>query len=574
MNWISKFTALWLFLFFFYPPSDIATISPALTPICVRIDTPPVNRTWGYIPLLYEDQFHDPIEIQAEIDRMHELAPELIDLETVGQSYQGRNITSVRITNELNTAQKAKTLVVAHHHGREQITVETALRFILRLVNGYGYNQEITHWIDNEEVYVIPTLNPDALDLVVNNGSHWLRKNLRPFDNDNDTLYDEDPAEDVDGDGHISEYRVSSKLNSSESYNYLEGIDNDGDGRINEDGVGLVDLNRNYATFWRYRPGYDTQTYAGTEPFSEPETQTFRQFARNHKFAMAYSLHSGINATWFARGEEDQYPYLQLYTEMSRDFQTLLPSSFIQGPVPNLQANEISASNEAVNQESSNIPTAVGGLWKEWMVFDQGCIAPLTFEIYHNASVDGSGASSVLVDNSTHLITQWKGIFGYFNPEVRFIDDLWRDILPAFDYLLDVTPRLNIDTESDSAENDQRDRATFRFSFRNLSPRLGTVDQIAFLGADGRILVKRQPLGAGENRTEAFGLVLSPDTSGEGYTISIGNNYTGYTRFVISFSASPADSSSPAFEFGILLAILPWFVFYKKCFSKEENKSS
>ena len=80
--------------------------------------------------------------------------------------------------------------MVSQHHGREQISIEFALRFVLYLLNNYQENSTITDFINNQEIYVIPALNLDSLDLVVNEDNHWLRKNLRPWDDDNDGLSD------------------------------------------------------------------------------------------------------------------------------------------------------------------------------------------------------------------------------------------------------------------------------------------------------------------------------------------------------------------------------------------------
>ncbi len=213
-----------------------------------------ISRTWEDVSLLYDNFFHDSAELDQEINRFHDLAPDIIDLEVIGQSYLGKNLTALRITNELRTQQKAKALVVAQHHGREQITVEIALRFIIYLLNNYQVNETITNYIDNQEIYVIPTLNPDALDIVVNEGNHWLRKNVRPWDDDNDTFFDEDPREDVTGDGKVSSFDVYDNTNPSNPvylYSYYEGNDTDGDGDINEDMIGYTDLNRNYGSYWR-----------------------------------------------------------------------------------------------------------------------------------------------------------------------------------------------------------------------------------------------------------------------------------------------------------------------------------
>jgi len=69
---------------------------------------------------------------------------------------------------------------------------------------------------------------------------------------------------------------------------YSEGIDNDGDGRYNEDGIGGLDLHRNYPENWRPEPGLDaterswTQGGAGQFPLSEPETRSFVLFLLTH----------------------------------------------------------------------------------------------------------------------------------------------------------------------------------------------------------------------------------------------------------------------------------------------------
>ena len=156
------------------------------------------------------------------------------------------------------------------------MTVEVALRFILLLLNNYGEDDLITEYVDTQEIYIIPTLNPDALNVVVNEGNHWLRKNLRPYDNDGDGLFSEDDVEDVNGDGWISDFLVYEKdyptqVRNINSYDweYWEGIDIDDDGLVNEDEVGLVDLNRNYPKFWGVGGGDlfipETQIYCGTD---------------------------------------------------------------------------------------------------------------------------------------------------------------------------------------------------------------------------------------------------------------------------------------------------------------------
>ncbi|RDE15633.1 MAG: hypothetical protein C4K48_03385 [Candidatus Thorarchaeota archaeon] len=529
-------------------------------PVAEKIDVPSVTRTWDTISLLYEDQFHDPAEVDEEIDNIQSLVSELVDVEIIGESIEGRNITCLRITNEMNTVQKAKTLVLAQHHGREQITVELALRFVLWLLNGYGVDTVLTEYVDTQEVYVIPTLNPDALDIVVNDGNHWLRKNLRPYDNDGDGLFSEDDAEDADGDGSISEYIVYLKSYPTEvpaiqdaDYWYYEGIDNDNDTLFNEDEIGLVDLNRNYPNFWDFGvTDVTTQEYRGTTPFSEPETQAFRDFAQQHKFAMAYSLHSGTNATLFVQSGSNYWVEPTLYYQMASDYRGILPSGFNNGlgyPVFDVL----------------NLASATAGGWGEWMYYEQDCTAPITFEIYTNESANVEDAYVIIVNNSTHIIREWEGIYGYFDPVVEHIQTLWLELLPAFEYLLEMTPRIDIDITGISGGINTGETLTLTTSMHCLSSRLGSKESVTLLGNESEVLDTMTTVEASQTLTDEASFILSKDLSDSGYTISIGNNYTGYARFVLSLG-SPAgpDLVLSGIGIGIVLAAIVIIVYLKR----------
>jgi hypothetical protein len=113
---------------------------------------------------------------------------------------------------------------------------------------------------------------------------------------------DEDGPEDLDGNGYILQMRYKDPkgtyiIDSRDSTGRLmkrvepgkgvysiesEGIDSDGDGKYNEDGIGGLDLHRNYVENWR--PAQETtgrgwtQGGAGEYPLSEPETRAVVTF--------------------------------------------------------------------------------------------------------------------------------------------------------------------------------------------------------------------------------------------------------------------------------------------------------
>ncbi|MHA1202393.1 MAG: M14 family zinc carboxypeptidase [Candidatus Heimdallarchaeaceae archaeon] len=517
-----------LFLFSIILLSGISLKGSGLSSdIIIQMENyPELERDWDNIDLLYSNSYHNSTEVDEEINRFHELVPELIDMEVIGQSYLGKNLTSLKISNELRTNQKAKTLVVAHHHSNEPISAEIALRFIIYLLNNYQVDDNITEFIDTQEIYVIPTVNPDGLDRYVDQDDHWLRKNLRPWDDDGDGLFDEDTWEDVNLDGIISSFDVFEKIDEELifSYTYYEGIDNDGDGKVNEDPVGHTDLNRNYDVFWRDGFGWDPETtshyYPGNTPFSEPETQAFRDFALKHRFGMAYTLHSGLNATIFPEDPDTGgWAEPSLYDKMQNDYYEILPTYFNLNDDP-----------------YSKIPTttrACAGTMDNWMYHVRGTKAPVTYELYRNATSFSVSAETIIIDNSTHKVIEWSGIYGHFTPESSYIQALWEDVQPGFYYLLDNTPRLQIDIKVTAGGTKAGNKIGLNFDSINWSPRISTVEKIDILNSTEFIVASANAVPAASNTELEVDFRLSSDLADAGLELKIGNEFTGYTHFTI-----------------------------------------
>jgi hypothetical protein len=234
--------------------------------------------------------YHNYSEVIAHIsDRVNEF-PELLLAFNIGASYNGLPIPCIQITAPGDSSSRLGFLIVAHHHGREAITVENALFFLDYLLanSNLPVVQRILH---NFILYLIPTLNPDVLSILHINP--WQRKNLHPIDEDADGLADEWEVQDVNGDHVVDFYEVE-----GEYYYTYEGLDLDGDGTTGEDLPGGVDLNRNYPI--AFSSGINdprAEIYHGDAPFSEPETQAMLNFTLHHydNLAFGVSLHSGVS---------------------------------------------------------------------------------------------------------------------------------------------------------------------------------------------------------------------------------------------------------------------------------------
>ena len=157
-------------------------------------------------------------------------------------------------------------------HSGEITSSESAFYLAWYLIENYGKDAAVSALLDKKAVYIKPLNNPDGSDMY-RLTAQANRSSVRPVDNDNDGLTDEGPGEDLDGDGYSRQMRrfvgagkgnaVLDSLDKSgrllrgvqqgrgDYMLYSEGIDNDGDGRYNEDGIGGLDLHRNYPGNWR-----------------------------------------------------------------------------------------------------------------------------------------------------------------------------------------------------------------------------------------------------------------------------------------------------------------------------------
>ncbi len=254
------------------------------------------------------DTFHTIDVMNSWMIKWAEEYPDLVDLYQVAESYEGRPILQMTITNK-NTGKdtdKPSAYFEGNRHSGEVTAAESVLWLINHLLTGYGNDPEITKLLDTKTIYARPVNNPDGHNLYMHTAQSN-RSTVRPYDSDNDGLLDEDSPEDLDGDGMILQVRwkddktgnaipdpddpsgrIMKRVPEGEGTYRLEseGIDNDGDGRINEDGIGGLDLHRNYVENWRPMEeatgrGY-TQDGAGEYPLSENETRSVVTFLLSH----------------------------------------------------------------------------------------------------------------------------------------------------------------------------------------------------------------------------------------------------------------------------------------------------
>jgi len=261
------------------------------------------------------NRYYDCAGLEGIMTRLHQAFPHLTRMYSIGRSTAERPLWCLEVTarDVGDPARKAGMYIDGDIHGNEIQGSEVVAYTAWYLCHQYGQNKQVTALLDKRVFYLIPTINPDGRDFWLHqaHGSSSSRSGVAPLDNDQDGLCDEDGADDLNGDGHITHMRIKDpqgrykphpdypdqlmvrvKPGEQGQYTLLgsEGIDNDHDGRINEDGRGGYDMNRNWAFDWQ--PNY-VQRGAQDYPFSQPETRAVAEFILQHpNIAAAHSYHN------------------------------------------------------------------------------------------------------------------------------------------------------------------------------------------------------------------------------------------------------------------------------------------
>jgi len=246
-------------------------------------------------------KYHDAAEAAAFLRQIEQKYPTLARVSVIGKSFKGQDLLVIELTNRKNKAPEEKPgyYIDGGVHSGELTGSEMVLYLIWHYARNYGKDPAVTELLDTRTLYLRPKFNPDGSDHALGNPDN-LRSTVRPWDDDGDGLLDEDKADDLDGDGATTQMRVKSPSGTfriskedarimvpraageagGEFYLVLtEGIDNDGDGSFNEDGVGGIDMNRNFPRTWALPY---LQSGAGTFPLSEPETRATLDFIVAH----------------------------------------------------------------------------------------------------------------------------------------------------------------------------------------------------------------------------------------------------------------------------------------------------
>ncbi len=253
--------------------------------------------------------FYTLNEVNAQLDSMFAHYPNIITQKfSIGNSLEGRPIYVVKISdNPKVNENEPQVYFNSLIHAREPQGMMTLMYYMYYLLENYGTDPEVTYLVNNREIYFQPVVNPDGYEYNRStnpNGGGMFRKNRR----------------------------------------------------LNSDGSRGIDLNRNFSFMWGYNNSGSSnipsdETYRGTAPFSEPETQVMRDFVNSKSFKTALNYHT--------------YSNLLLYPWSYASIQTPDNSIFVE------YSTDMVAFNGYENGQPPVILYDVNGSTDDWMYGEQ-----------------------------------------------------------------------------------------------------------------------------------------------------------------------------------------------------------
>ncbi|MBU7596106.1 zinc carboxypeptidase [Streptomyces sp. P38-E01] len=291
--------------------------------------------------------YHSYDEMNTAVDGFVEQYPDLLKKEVIGTSHEGRDIIAVKLSADVaEDRDKPEVLFTHNMHAREHLTVEMALYTLEEFAGGYGTDERVTKMLDERELWIIPSVNPDG----------------KVFDQDS---------------GEFKMWRKNREPNEGSS------------------AVG-TDLNRNWPYEWGCCGGSSdnpsSETYRGPSAGSAKETKVVQDFVLSRVVGGEQQITAHID--FHTYGELILWPYGFTYDETA-------PGLSQDDRDAHAAVGTTMADSNGYTAEQSSELYITDGTINDWMWADQG-IFSYTFEMYPGSgSPDGFYPPGSVIDRET-----------------------------------------------------------------------------------------------------------------------------------------------------------------------------
>src|SRR5438067_11041535 len=116
------------------------------------------------MPQIAFDRFYRYAELTDLLDALAREHPQLVAMESIGRSHEGRDIWVLTITNTATgpASEKPAFWVDGNIHSTEVAASAANLYFVNELLTQYGRDADFTRALDSRAFYICPRINPDG----------------------------------------------------------------------------------------------------------------------------------------------------------------------------------------------------------------------------------------------------------------------------------------------------------------------------------------------------------------------------------------------------------------------------
>ncbi len=112
----------------------------------------------------YDAEFHTYEQIRDTWAIIAQNHSDICVLDTLGTSANGYLLLVMKVSDNPGLMEQEPRICFDFTiHGNENICTEIAHWALIELVEGYGSDPDITRWVDNREIWLLPIVNPDGL---------------------------------------------------------------------------------------------------------------------------------------------------------------------------------------------------------------------------------------------------------------------------------------------------------------------------------------------------------------------------------------------------------------------------
>ncbi|OBA26173.1 Zn-dependent exopeptidase [Hanseniaspora valbyensis NRRL Y-1626] len=222
-------------------------------------------------------------EIYQYMDELAYKYANLVRLENIGTTYEGRDLKAMHISahdpisHDPNGPEiLKKTIVITSGlHSREWATITTTLWIATKLASKYSTYKKETNYLNNLDFFIIPVFNPDGYEYTWNDDRLWRKTRQQTF--------------------HPRCFGI--------------------------------DLDRSFDFHWQNNENPCSPSYSGSSPFESLESKLLNDYLFEKKhYSPDFKLHGFLD--FHSYGQEILYPYGFSCDLQPRDLENLLELSY------------------------------------------------------------------------------------------------------------------------------------------------------------------------------------------------------------------------------------------------------